>query len=126
MDNVNQVLLDEVIEQKLRELKDLPTDSEERTKAIAEVNQLYKLRIEEAKIDQEYFVACREVDAKRKEFKSKSLERWLGFGAQVFTVLATTVAYNAWFNRGLKFSETGTFSEPMTRNLLSRIIPNRK
>ena len=113
-----QKSLDKVIDEGIKSLPGLPAGSNERTEAVKELTELYKLRIEEAKIGQT-------ADEKQKQLASQALDRWINVGAQVGVALLSLLAYNAWYNRGLRFEETGTVTSHMTRNLMSRLLPKK-
>lgn len=113
-----QKTLDEVIDEGIKSLPGMPVGSTERTEMAHELTELYKLRIEEAKIGQ----AATE---KQKQLSAQSLDRWVNVGAQVGVALLSLIAYNAWYNRGLRFEETGTITSHMTRNLIGRLLPKK-
>lgn len=108
MKDENQMLLDEVIEKELKNLDSFATGTKEKSDAISDVIKLYGVKIEEEKAKQE----------KR--------DKIFNIALQVALTGASLIAYNAWYNRGLKFQETGSFTDPMTRNLLSRMLPGKK
>lgn len=126
MDNKNQKLLDEAIEREIMNLRNYSVNSEERSDTINSLTQLYKLRIEEEKIEQELAISARDEAMKQAELESRARDRLFNIGLQIGLTGLSLIAYNAWLNRGLKFQETGTFTDPMTRNLLSRIVPIKK
>lgn len=126
MGNKNQKLLDEAIEREIMNLRNYRVNSEERSDTINSLTQLYKLRIEEEKIEQELAISARDEAMKQAELESKARDRLFNIGLQIGLTGLSLIAYNAWLNRGLKFQETGTFTDPMTRNLLSRIVPIKK
>lgn len=125
MEDKIQALLNEEIAKEIKMVSALDIDSEEKSKAIDNLTQLYKLRIEEAKIGQESVKAREEQAMREKEFESKSWDRWINVGLQVGLAFAGFVAYDVWYRRGLRFEETGTITSPMTRNLLSRMLPRK-
>lgn len=125
MKDKNRLLLDEVIEKEIQEISALNIGADDRADLIEELNQLYKLRIEEAKIEQARLEKYEEKEMKQAQLKSQSLDRWVNIGLQVGLTLASLIAYNIWFNRGLKFEETGTVASPMTRNLMSKMLPRK-
>lgn len=126
MGNKNQKLLDEAIEREIMNLRNYRVNSEERSDTINSLTQLYKLRIEEEKIEQELAISARDEAMKQAELESRARDRLFNIGLQIGLTGLSLIAYNAWLNRGLKFQETGTFTDPMTRNLLSRIVPIKK
>lgn len=125
MDKVRE-LLDHEIEEELKELSNIDfKEKDERSKTIEELTQLYKLRIEEAKIEQANFAAICEKEAKEAQVDSQAKDRWFNIALQVGLAIGGWVAYDIWNRRGLKFEETGTITSPMTRNLLSRMLPKK-
>lgn len=117
MDDRNQELLEEVIEKEIRGLS--AYSGKDKADAIDNLTQLYKLKIEEDRIRQE-------ATAKDLEQNSRNKDRFINIGLQLGMTMMSLLAYNAWYNRGLKFQETGTFTDPMLRNLLAKLIPTRK
>lgn len=115
--------LDDVIDAKLR---DISTKTELDDNEVENLTKLYKLRIEEAKIESDKKDKINENNLRSKQIQSESIGRWINLGAQVGIALASLVAYDIWFNRGLRFEENGTIGSPMNRNLLSRLLPSKK
>lgn len=116
MDKI-QVLLDKAIVRAFDTLENAATASE-KEEAIGTLTELHKLRIEELKIE-------REKENETSQAKVHSLDRWIGVGVQVGLAIMPLLAYNAWYNRGLRFEETGSIGSPMTRNLVSRMLPRK-
>ena len=125
MEDRNQKLLDEVIGKEIQNLSDLPIGSQEKSKAVDNLTELYKLKIEEAKIKQAKAEKSEEMEIRQKQLKSQALDRWINVGVQVGLTIGSLIAYDVWFKRGLRFEETGTITSPMTRNLLSRMLPRK-
>ena len=125
MEDRNQKLLDEVIGKEIQNLSDLPIGSQEKSKAVDNLTELYKLKIEEAKIKQAKAEKSEEMEIRQKQLKSQALDRWINVGVQVGLAIGSLIAYDVWFKRGLRFEETGTITSPMTRNLLSRMLPRK-
>lgn len=119
-----RVLLDRVIVEDLQNLSSTVT-CEERAARLKELTQLYELRIEEIKAEHARDTLAKEQEDKRAESKAHNLDRWVNVAVQVGLAVAGFVAYDIWNRRGLRFEETGTISSPMTRNLLSRMIPKK-
>lgn len=153
MDNSTRELLVQRIKNEFENL-DSMEDGEGKQKAINNLVTLYKLKIEEEKIDAEYNEHCDKCDLGKAqleeqkldrwdniEIKNKDIElrkaqleaqldeqkldRWVNLGMQVGLAMLSIVAYDIWNRRGLKFEETGTITSPMTRNLLSKMLPKR-
>lgn len=125
MEDRRQELLDEVIRSDIRTLKEVPVGTKERTELVGELTELYRLRIEDAKIEAAEADKYEEKEMRHLQLKSQAFDRWINIGVQVGLGLATLVAYDVWYRRGLKFEETGTITSPMTRNLISRLLPRK-
>lgn len=123
MEDTIRTALDEVIEKEIRELSNFRSDSDEKKKAIDNLSTLYKLRIEEAKIDLDAKNADLDRDAKAEQAKSQAKDRMINVIVQCASVGLTLIAYDVWNKRGLLFEEKGTITSPMTRNLYSKMIP---
>ena len=120
-----QLSLDEVIGKEIDRLKYLDNQTEEKSKTIGNLTGLYKIRIEEAKIEQARRERVSELELRRAQLKSQSWDRFINVGVQVGLAIGGWIAYDIWNRRGLKFEETGTITSPWTRNLLSRMLPKK-
>lgn len=155
MDEVNvRNLLEEEIATEFEDLDSLETGSKEKTTAIENLVKLYRLKIDDDKnvwefdekynqriaenerhqldgqlkekqIDGDSELRERELEIKKEQMKEQSKDRWFNLGIQVGTVLLGIIAYDRWFKRGLKFEETGSITAPMTKNLLSKMLPKK-
>ena len=143
MDDIKR-MLDEQIKTEIEGLASLQTGSEEKSKAMHVVTELYKLRLDEMKIKAEHeehldrnelerdkhFLESQSRDDERvlkeAQHKSQNLDRWINVGLMTGQLLITIIAYDIWNRRGLKFEEEGTIRSPHTRNLFSKMIPNFK
>lgn len=136
MEDKIRTLLDETIEVKLRNLTQLSTNESAKSREVDELTQLYKLRIEEAKLEvdrldkakqreNEQTERLTELGFKSDQLKAQKLDRWVNVGLQIGLALGGWIAYDIWNRRGLKFEETGTITSPMTRNLISRMLPKK-
>lgn len=105
--------------------------------AVDRIVKLHKIRMDEERLRAEIAsakaeraekrtVRSEEAEAKKKQAVNQRIDLALNLGVQVLLGGLSMVAYNAWLNRGLRFEETGSIRSPMTRNLLSRLIPKSK
>lgn len=128
--------LDEVIELKLNNLVSLRQEGEARSNEVKDLTELYKLRIEEIKIEASRINEMRQREIERdvrmnenyiksEQLRSQSLDRWINVGLQVGLTLSGLIAYSRWYRMGLKFEETGSITSPMTRNLISKMLPKK-
>jgi len=118
-------LLDDAIESEIRNLPNLEQGSSEKSNAIDNLTQLYKLRIEEAKIDQASVESDRDIALKQKQLEDQAKERKINIGLQLGLAFSSLLAYDAWYRRGLKFEETGVIRSPWIKNLVSRMFPKK-
>lgn len=118
-----QKQLDEVIQTELEGVESAAMPSE-KEKAIANVTELYKLRIEEAKLEQARIDKLTEQDSKEAQLKGQKLDRWLNLGLQIGLTVGGWVMFSMWQRREMKFELEGTPTTPMFRNLLSKMTPN--
>lgn len=84
-----------------------------------------ELNLKEAQIDSDVASHEKEMEMKENQIKEMALDRWVNLGIQVGLTLVGIVAYDCWYRRGLKFEETGTITTPMTRNLISKMLPKK-
>lgn len=118
-----QKQLDEVIQTELEGVESAAMPSE-KEKAIANVTELYKLRIEEAKLEQAKNDKLTEQDIREAQLKGQKLDRWLNLGLQIGLTVGGWVMFSMWQRREMKFELEGTPTTPMFRNLLSKMTPN--
>lgn len=118
-----QKQLDEVIQTELEGVESAAMPSE-KEKAIANVTELYKLRIEEAKLEQAKNDKLTEQDIREAQLKGQKLDRWLDLGLQIGLTVGGWVMFSMWQRREMKFELEGTPTTPMFRNLLSKMTPN--
>ena len=90
------ILLDGMIEEELNNVKTLQPGTKEKTDAIEDLNQLYKLRIEEAKIEQERAHNNRDIELRRVQLESQAKDRRVNVGLQIGLSMASLVAYDLW------------------------------
>ena len=118
-----QKQLGEVIQTELEGVESAAMPSE-KEKAIANVTELYKLRIEEAKLEQAKNDKLTEQDIREAQLKGQKLDRWLNLGLQIGLTVGGWVMFSMWQRREMKFELEGTPTTPMFRNLLSKMTPN--
>ena len=143
MDDIKQ-MLDERIKADFTGLASLEQGSEAKSKATRDVIELYKLRLDEKKIEtaheehldrnelerDKHFLESQTRDDERvlkeAQHKSQKLDRWINFGLVTGQLIITILAYDVWNRRGLRFEEEGTIKSPHNRNLLSKMLPSFK
>lgn len=130
-------LLDEVIEDELENLMDLERGSDEEAKAIKNLTDLHKLRIEEIRTDSDtedrnqrrYMDAEAHDDDERyrkNQLKADSIDRYLKFGLGILELALPLAFYGVWMRMGFEFEKEGTFTSTTFRNLFNRFKPTQK
>lgn len=114
----NKELLEAEIGSEFEALATMTPGSEEHKSAVEDLERLYKLKNEAEKAELE-LVAKRDSDKARQKFD------WLNLAVTAGLAIGNIVAFNAWYNRGLKFEETGVVSSPQVRNLMNKLIPKK-
>ena len=150
-DKTNDLLLAQ-IEKEFEGLDHLKGD--DKAKAIDSIATLYKLKLDELKIDNESVAEYnrsvvndahyksddefrryqldtetqfRESDkvSKEQQAKDQKFSKLLEIGANVAVSIGSMIAYNHWFNKGLKFEETGTICTSWVRNIVNKMLPKK-
>lgn len=125
-DNISEQL-DDVIEKRLKEFDYYDLDSENTKQAVEAIEKLYKLKIEERKVEGELYEKQKtrenEEDVKNKELCEKRVDRWVNGAITVASTAASLVFYGIWMNKGFKFEETGSFTSTTFKGLFNRFRP---
>lgn len=125
-DNISEQL-DDVIEKRLKEFDCYDLDSENTKQAVEAIEKLYKLKIEERKVEGELYEKQKtrenEEDVKNKELHEKRVDRWVNGAITVASTAASLVFYGIWMNKGFKFEETGSFTSTTFKGLFNRFRP---
>lgn len=129
MEDRIQEELNDVIEREIRNVSTLGTGTKEKSDAVRDLSELYRLRIEEAKVEVDRIDRKKQREAEIRyrceQSRSQAIDRWVNVGLQLALAVGGLMAYDVWYRRGLKFEETGTITSPMTKNLISRMIPRK-
>lgn len=138
-DNSRDLLLEAIVEQFDR--LDKCEDEEERKKIIDNLSTLYRLKLDETRLDGEYERDLHKFEFDRKQYeddkaskedekryrdnqaREEKIDKYIEFGIKGGTTVLMIIAYDVWYRRGLKFEETGTVSTRMTQNLIGKLIP---
>lgn len=116
-------LMDEEIKSQIEDISSLETGSDEKIKATESLSKLYKLRIDDKRLDNEQYKAMEESYTQLTEQRK---ERWFKAGIAAAEIGIPLIFYGIWMRRGLKFEETGTFTSQTFRGLINRFRPTKK
>lgn len=136
MDESIKAMLSEEIASEIESISQMLPGSDEHAAAVEDLVKLYKLGIEEAKIeldtdekrrrrvmDKEHHNADNELEQRQLEERVK--DRYFRFGAEVAGIVLPLAFYAFWMNRGFKFEETGTFTSKTFKDLIGCFKPKK-
>jgi hypothetical protein len=123
--------LDDGILSHLNKLNTMSVEDKEYSKVVEATTQLYKLRLEEAKLDidsSKYEMEFAEKEAqrlldestKKAQLKEQVKDRYFKIIIGGVEVIVPIIFYGVWMKRGFKFEETGTFTSTTFRGLFGR------
>ena len=151
MDERIYELLNDEIEARFTELSELDSESEAYSDVLSNIKDLYKLRIEDRKLNIESLRNATEANLKDRQLdnenKRNSLEielkdrqlaqnadqlekqskdNYLKMGIEVAGMVLPLIFYASWMKKGLKFEETGAFTSTTFKGLISKFKPTSK
>lgn len=148
-------LLSEEIKTQIQDLSKLDPGSAEKSKAVDDLATLYKLKIDETKMELDFDEkqARRKMDKEnrlkddalkeqqlkdensvrerneliRKEQLAEQVkDRYIRLGIAAAEIILPLIFYSKWMKKGFKFEETGTFTSTTFRGLFNRFKPTKK
>ena len=135
-DEIKKELEKEILKE-IQDLSALESGSKEKDSAIENLATLYKLNIEEVKIEHEAMekafdrgsadeTSARDLKLKQQMLDESIKDRYFKLGLDVAGLIVPIIFYGIWMGRGLKFEETGTFTSTTFRGLFNRFKPTQK
>ncbi len=109
-------LLEEEIQKEIREISQLDSGSEKKSKAIDDLSKLYKLKIEENK---------NESEINEEQLKNNRFTGYLRLGIEAGGIVLPLIFYAVWMKRGFKFEQEGTYTSTTFRGLFNRFRPTK-
>jgi len=147
MDDKNYKLLNEVIESGLDGLSLFESGTKEHSDAVADIATLYKLKIEEEKIQLDNDLKVNQLKEqiankivelndvqhvyeqdcvfREKQLSEQKKERYLRVSLEVASIIIPLMFYRQWMKEGFKFEETGTYTSATFRGLIGKFRPTR-
>lgn len=148
-------LLSEEIKTQIQDLSKLNPGSAEKSKAVDDLATLYKLKIDETKMELDFDEkqARRKMDKenrlkddaiKERQLKDENSvrerdelirkdqlaeqvkDRYIRLGIAAAEIILPLIFYSKWMKKGFKFEETGTFTSTTFRGLFNRFKPTKK
>lgn len=117
MTKIQELLKEEIISE-IHAIANMQSGSEEKGKAIDDLDKLYRLKIEDEKLDWER-------ETKKSQQSDQAKDRYFKVGTTLVEIAIPLIFYGIWMNRGFKFEETGAYTSTTFRNLFSRFKPTK-
>ena len=148
-------LLSEEIKTQIQDLSKLDPGSAEKSKAVDDLATLYKLKIDETKMELDFDEkqARRKMDKenrlkddalkeqqlkdensvrerdeliRKEQLAERVKDRYIRLGIAAAEIILPLIFYSKWMKKGFKFEETGTFTSTTFRGLFNRFKPTKK
>lgn len=137
MDEEIKELLDEEIKSRIENLGTASPGTDEDNDAVSNLNTLYKLRLEEKKIDadvddknarrvQENEKNEREFDLKEQQADEEKKQTIVKLVLGTCEIVVPLIFSAHWLKRGFKFEEDGILTSTTMRGLFNGIFPKKK
>lgn len=114
-----QAMLDGEIVNGIENLSNLEPESEEYLKAVNGLEKLYKLRLEEIKMDHEQRL-------KSAELNDHAIDRYFKLGVEGAGIVLPLIFYAIWMQRGFEFEKEGTFTSTTFKGLFQKFKTTKK
>ena len=126
--NVKDLLKEELVSE-IQAISSMDAGSEEQQKAVDNFNVLYKLNLEQQKIDNDLAHREKQLDfeASKEEqrIEDEKRNKYIQWGIDIASLVLPLSLYTKWLSKGFKFEQTGTFTSTTFRDLLKHIKPRR-
>lgn len=114
-----KTMLEEEIRTEIENLSSMSAGSEEHTKAVDNLNKLYRLKLDEDRTSMEYLDKTHQTEENVKD-------RYVRIGIAAAELVLPLMFYAVWMRRGFKFEENGTYTSTTFRGLFNRFKPTKK
>lgn len=118
----NKKLMDEEIRDKLEQLGETPILSEAYSNGVNDISTLYKLRIEETKVETER----KKVENERLKNETDALLRIAGIVLEGIGIGAPLMFYAYWMRQGFTFEKEGYISSFTFKDLIGNFKPRKR
>lgn len=121
-----QAMLDGEIVDGIENLSNLEPESEEYLKAVNGLEKLYKLRLEEIKMDHDFSIHKHEQRLKSAELNDHAIDRYFKLGVEGAGIVLPLIFYAIWMQRGFEFEKEGTFTSTTFKGLFQKFKTTKK
>jgi hypothetical protein len=147
-------MLEKSILEEFKNISQLQTGSKEKSAAIDDLATLYKLSIDDQKVESESVDRRDKINAelrqnelehrlkdkqlsveiensikeerlKKKQMSDQGKDRYINLGLEAASIIVPVVFYAVWMKRGFKFEETGTYTSTTFKGLFSHFRPTK-
>lgn len=125
MNNEIKGMLEEEIKGGIQELSDFQLGSKEKTEAITSLATLYKLKIDDDKVQLEIEEKLNNDQLKLEDRLERNKDRYIRLGMEAAGIVLPLIFYAVWMKRGFKFEENGTYTSTTFRGLFNRFRPTK-
>ncbi len=152
--NIKELLRNEIVSD-FESLEGLTVGSKERASAVEDLVKLYRLTIEESKVEQDFklkkaehkeltirqekdynlrvkqfeldkMVKTKGSESEDKNSREQKIDRYVKWGIAVAEIILPLAFYARWMRRGFEFEETGTYTSTTFRGLFSHFRPTKR
>ena len=129
MENIKELLNEEICNQ-INKLPNMTLGSEEHSVAVKSITELYQLRIDEIKAENDRInsanLQAADEQLKKDQLSEQIKDRYFKLGMGVAELVLPLAFYAAWMKKGFKFEENGTFTSTTFRGLFGKFKPTKK
>ena len=94
------------------------SDNDGRDIQIKELEALYRLRIDEKRVNAENA-------ANEAAHKAEATDRRFKLGVDIAAILIPVLSYSVWLTKGFEFEKSGSFTSMTFKNLFNKLRPGR-
>ena len=125
MNNEIREMLEEEIKDEFLELSELQAGSKEQAEAITNLAALYKLKIDDDKVQLEVEEKLNNEQLKLEDRIERNKDRYIRLGMEGAGIVLPLIFYAIWMRKGFKFEEKGTYTSTTFRGLFNRFRPTK-
>lgn len=115
----NNEKIEEVIAESLENLSSL--DGAEKAKEVQSIDILYRINLEQAKIEQAEAETQAKTEREKAKVKEETKQNLIKSCTEVVKTVIPLTIYVFCYSKGLKFEETGAFTSQTFKGLLSKV-----
>ena len=126
MDKNIDKMLEEEIKAQIENLSNLESGSEQKMQAVDDLAKLYKLSIEEKRLQADSEEKSADAQDKERQIREQKKDRWVRIGIAVAELILPLAFYGRWMKRGFEFEKEGAYTSTTFRGLFSKFKPTKK